>query len=287
MQTRVHARTQSTPPPSTTNTEGVVSILEQIETFGGAHAGSLHFSPHGTVLMKAGRICWASASDLRQRLTDRLRKQRTPPLKRAALESVFEECKRSGEPVGQALVARGIVSEEGLRAALLGHTSEALAYLGRAGAVYTDFVSHSTVRNDMRFAFTPVELLAASGARRDLLSATAARARLESVAPTRDALAFVARGVDAHPSVVAVRGCSTRKIAELLDAAASVVHGARAMDNGHDHLGCLLTEGPRGQWLVSWSEDERRHIVFCDSIAESSALATELTSAASPRSALQ
>ncbi|HEX4474698.1 MAG TPA: hypothetical protein VH142_06450, partial [Polyangiaceae bacterium] len=246
---------------------------------------SLHFSPHGTVLMKGGRICWASASSLRPRLTDRLRQQRTPPLKRAVLESVFEECKRSGEPVGQALVARGVVSEEGLRAALLGHTSEALAHLGRASAVYTDFVSHSTVRNDMRFAFTPVELLAASGARRDLLSATAARARLESIAPTRDAFAFLARGVDAHPAVVAVRGCSTRKIAELLEAAASVVHGARALDNEQGHLGCLLTEGPRGQWLVSWSEDERRHVVFCDSIAECTALAADLTATA--RHALQ
>jgi hypothetical protein len=46
-----------------------------------------------------------------------------------------------------------------------------------------------------------------------------------------------------------------------------------------------LTEGPRGQWLVSWSEDERRHVVFCDSIAESTALAAELTATA--RHALQ
>lgn len=64
-----------------------------------------------------------------------------------------------------------------------------------------------------------------------------------------------------------------------------MVHGARALDNEQGHLGCLLTEGPRGQWLVSWSEDERRHVVFCDSIAESTALAAELTATA--RHALQ
>jgi hypothetical protein len=254
---------------------GALAVLEQIETFGVEDAGHLHFAPHGAVLLQAKKVCWAAANAMRHRLTDRLRKQRSPPLTRAQLETVFQTCKQSGDPFGQALIASGLVSENGLRTALFEHTADALAHLGSSGAVQTDFVAYAATRYDSRFAFTTVELLAGIGARCDLVGAAAARARLASgVTANREGFAFILTE-DTKPRVTAVRNCGSRRVGELLEAAVCAVDAS--LNSGQAPVRAP-THGAAGEQIVTWAEDERRYVVFCDSEAESRRLVAALES---------
>ena len=72
---------------------------------------------------------------MENRLTNLLRAQGNTPSSPVDFEEVYQECHRGNLPLGETLVARGLVSSEGLRCALRQHTAEAIARLEEAVAV--------------------------------------------------------------------------------------------------------------------------------------------------------
>jgi hypothetical protein len=251
--------------PSAAVLGSAVSILEGIEALDEDSIGKVCFGVHGCVLVEARRICWASAAGMQQRLTERLRKQRNPPLTRAQIERVVVTCRHEGTPVGQALVASGLVSEAGLRVALHCHATEAIAELARVRAVQTAFVAHASVPYDDRFAFSTSEILAGLGAQRDYLDAATARTRLaRAELAARDAFAFVRDGEGSRPIVIAVRNCRTRGVRELIDAASTacgLFDVADALGHGTLHA---VGEHLDGAELVAWRDDTASYVAFCD-----------------------
>lgn len=126
--------------------------------------GTLELPGFGSVYVQGGRLCWAAAPGLRRRLTDLLSEQQEPPLAAARLEAIYRECVRSGAPLGQALVERGVVTAEQLRAALLQHSAESLAFVA-AGARVVEPRWRACAGQGYapRFTFTSAEVLSAFG----------------------------------------------------------------------------------------------------------------------------
>lgn len=146
-----------------------VRLLEDIESLSAGATGALVFGramrPDGTILLEAGRVCWATAGRMRRRLTDLLRFQADPPLEPAVLEAVYKRCREEGRPLGESLVERGLVSRDGLRRALQQHSAEAIALLARdLGSPAWTWVEHRRRHYDAEFTFSPAELLSGMGA---------------------------------------------------------------------------------------------------------------------------
>lgn len=185
-------------------------------------------------LVESGRVCWAVAEGMERRLSDLLRHQRRPPLDRDELEGILRACRTSGTPLGEALLSRGRITEQGLRSALFRQATEAIAHIAILSNGGAEFIPHGGARYDARFPFSPVEIYAALGARKDRATAAAATRELESIVP-EGAVAF-AFDVDESQQVGAVMtviGDPAFRVAELLDActwARSLFELASAVD---------------------------------------------------------
>ncbi|MFO0687036.1 MAG: hypothetical protein U0234_33535 [Sandaracinus sp.] len=169
---------------------GAVRVLGHVDALPLGATGVLVFGSQGSILVEAGRVCWAVASSMPHRLSDLLRHQRSPPLERRFLEDVLLTCQTERRPLGEALLASGQVSEPGLRTALFRQTVEAIAHLGR-GIAEPTFRARERAAYDARFLFSTPEIYAALGARRDRVMAITARRHLEAVAtPDTTAIGF-------------------------------------------------------------------------------------------------
>jgi hypothetical protein len=159
-------------------------VLSDVEALPRDSAGALVFGlpgqTVGTILVENGRICWAASLGLDRRLTDRLREGAGPRAGAAEMEAIYRECQKTGVPLGETLVKRGIVSEEDLRAALLAHSAEAIEMLGRLCGGAWRWVSRRG-QHDARFSFSPAEVLERVCADLHPDLAFLARAELEEV----------------------------------------------------------------------------------------------------------
>lgn len=198
--------------------DGAVAVLSRIESMPEGATGVLRF-PTGSVLLESGRVCWAVASTMEQRLTDLLRHQRSPPLDRRFLEEVIADCQRDKRPLGEALLASGEISESGLRTALFRQSVEAIAHIARTSDRGAEFVPHQGSAYDARFRFCTAEIFAALGARRDRALAAAGRRHLETiVGPGTPALAFARDENSAGHALIAVVHGQACRVEELRDA---------------------------------------------------------------------
>lgn len=198
--------------------EGAVAVLRRIESMSDDATGVLRF-PGGSILLESGRVCWAVASTMEQRLTDLLRHQRSPPLDRRFLEEVLASCQRDSRPLGEALLASGEISESGLRTALFRQSVEAIAHIARTRGVGAEFVPHQGSAYDARFLFCTAEIFAALGARRDRALAAAARRQLETlVSSETTALAFARDPGSATQPVMAIVHGQACHVDELREA---------------------------------------------------------------------
>jgi len=134
----------------------------------------------GAMLVERGRVCWAMSQRYPLRLTDILVAEQDT-LTHAQLTELFALCRRDQLPLGETLVARGLVSLPVLHRALLRHTCEALDYLVREEASPWAWVAHSGYGYLPMLTFSPVEVV--TGVRALANSALAARslARLREV----------------------------------------------------------------------------------------------------------
>ena len=147
--------------PSPVSMAAVGNLLDEVEYLPPRSTGSLTFGSAGVVLIQEGSICWAVSNTMRQRLTDLLL-TRASGLNRFDLEKVYRDCRGSGKPLGEELVRREIVDEEGLRWALKRHNAEALAHLAHSRAP-GEWSPHRRQGYDPRFVFSTGEIMATVG----------------------------------------------------------------------------------------------------------------------------
>lgn len=245
----------------------VEGALEDIEALSDRGSGSLVFSDRlheiGRVMLERGRVCWAVAHSMHRRLTDILRHQSDPPLESRVVESVYLRCRVEEIPLGEALVASGIVSPHGLRSALRQHNAEAIAVLSTVPSERT-FRDHGVVRYNARFTFSTVELLASIGALTAVDAARLARTRLKQVLSGRACgVAFLRHSgarvlpigaVDADR--LGVRGLSElgQWVSGVLDLSEALTRSARLVATTHTS-GCAA---------VAWLEDYVAYAVLCE-----------------------
>lgn len=144
----------------------LAAFLERIEEMSSEGTGALRVEgarSSGAVLVEGGRICWAVVDGSARRLTDMLRAQMDPLAERGAIEALYRSCQRTGRPLGEALVQEGLVTEIGLRTALLDHSADAVASLSRIAPARLSWIEHRRRRYDARYSFSPLEVLAAVG----------------------------------------------------------------------------------------------------------------------------
>ncbi len=145
--------------------ERLCALLEWIDEVHAGESGSIVFGggSKGIVLVQSGRVCWAASPAFAAGLSHRLR--RDAAIDDVQLSAVFRECRESGKPLGETLVARGMVTFEALRTALLQHTAETLLQLAAEPSprwVASPLLPSTSYHYDDSLTFPSAELLAHS-----------------------------------------------------------------------------------------------------------------------------
>jgi hypothetical protein len=242
----------------------VLRILCGIDALPAGATGAIRFtdrrSTEGTVLIEDRRICWAAASDMENRLTTLLRAESDVPLPPMVFEEVYQECHRKNRPLGETLVARGLVSSEGLKRSLRQHTAEAIAHLSAAPRLTLTWTPNRSQRYDARFTFGTSELLCCIGALGVEAKAEAADGKLREVTPDRSVgVAFLAEAD--HPLPVAQVSAESWRCQSLVDlcewARSSLGDGASKKSVlGSDTMNSLKRAWRSGETVfVRWTGD--------------------------------
>ena len=134
----------------------------------------------GALLIEYGRVCWALSARHARRFTDTLVAVQDT-LTHAQLDELFLMCRRDRLPLGETLVASGLVSLSVLHRALLRHTCEALDCLLRDDASPWSWIAHSGYGYHPMLTFSPAEVLAGVRAIASPTVAARALARLREV----------------------------------------------------------------------------------------------------------
>jgi hypothetical protein len=251
----------------------VLHLLSFVDELPAGATGVLQFGGRGVILLESRRICWAMTRQMRFRLTDILRHQSTPPLPRDAVEEVYRRCKQTGKPIGEALVEGGLVSEQGLRAALIKHIGEAVAQLAQAAATPDGFISHVRTGYDPKFSFSICEILAMFGSLEDPARSAAAQLELaSSIVPDSVGAAFARSGVTSGAQVIAVdRGCDlpVRDLNDLCNWAAGAFDLACTFDP--EVRAVRANWGSNGA-LVTWRTKDVGYVGVCASRAAAACL---------------
>ncbi|MGH9389823.1 MAG: hypothetical protein ACRD1Z_09420, partial [Vicinamibacteria bacterium] len=185
---------------------------------------------------------------------DLLRAQKQAPLSPMAFEEVYQECHRKDMPLGETLVARGLVSSEGLRCALRQHTAEAIARLSAAASLTLTWAFNRTRRYDAQFTFGTAELLCCIGAFGFEPKAVEADRTLREVTPDRAVgVAFLA-GAD-HTLPVAQVSAETWCCQSLLDLGEWAL---AALGNGapEGNIGSVLASDAVNSLKRAWRSGE-------------------------------
>jgi hypothetical protein len=187
------------------NVREVCALIDELELPAtGEIAVSRGELARGSVYIEKGRVCWAAAQGLARRLTELLGAHAS--LARGQMESFFVSCRRQNVPLGEHLVARGVLAASDLREALLQHTAESLACLFDVPA-HGVWTPRSGKGYSPRFTFTTSELFARVGASTHARQAASLGPLLEETFAGTDWGAAVVRTPShASPEVVAVWG---------------------------------------------------------------------------------
>jgi len=265
-------------PASPDSLAAVQRLLGYVDDLPSGATGALHFGEHGVILLESRRICWAMARSLRSRLTDILRHQTSPALPREQVERIYKRCIETGTPVGEALVASGLATEVGLRAALFKHNGEALVALALSGIPPHAFVVHSKAGYDPKYAFTASEMLARLGSFDDLGRAASAQLELnQMLVPDSMGAAFARSGAAAGALLIAVSpGCDV-PVDDLIGVGnwiAGLLDVARTFDQD--------TFAARANWgdkagLVTWRAADVGYVGLCSSRAAAAKLMSSLS----------
>lgn len=212
----------------------------------------------GALLVERGRVCWAMCERYPRRLTDILVAEQDT-LSLPQLNEVFAMCHRDHMPLGETLVARGLVSLPVLHRALLRHTCEALDCLVREDAPWA-WIEHSGYGYHPMLTFSPAEVLAGVRAIANPTLAARARARLHAL--VRDDLrGFAVERASSSKVPLAQVGCEGIELMALADLAiqAEEVMAVAATIDIEVSLAELA-----GMACASWAEDNILFVLLCD-----------------------
>lgn len=268
----------SLPPPDASVMGGSAELLASIEALAPDAVGILQYGNVGSVLVESRSICWAFASIMKWRLSTLLRQQRSPPLDLAYIEDLIDDCRKTGKPLGETLLATGNISPEGLRMALFSHVVEAVGHIAKSGAACTGFTPHDGVSYDARFVFSTADILAALGARRDRAQAAAAKRGLRlALVPGSRGLAFVRDGIG--PVAIAVEGTPALRVPEIIDMcgwASSLLDVTSVFDEG---VQIATGSGVSSSSVVTWKAGETQYVALCETRAASALLVARVDEA--------
>jgi hypothetical protein len=237
----------------------VVDVCAFVDDLPADAAGELLFdgtddAPGGAVFVENGRVCWAAARGLAQRLSDLL--AASAKLDPRAMDALYVACKRTRAPLGEYLVSAGVVSAPDLRAALLKHTAESLHALCAEG-VSAAWIERRRGGYSSRFTFKTTELLSRTFAEENGGLAAGACAELGDVFGDRGSragewgAAFVRSPARASPDPIAVYGAFPEKIEALLRLgrwASSSLDVTAPLHHDHTFVATVLDDGA----LVAW-----------------------------------
>lgn len=155
-------------------------LLERIEATVGEGTGEVRVfgeqGPIGAVYVERGEVCWAVDLHSSMTLARRLCERSDVSVDR--LRDTVADCLRTGQPLGETLVSRGVVTAEALRDVLFNHTSEALHRV--SGSARDVRFARRTRSYDPRFRFASIDVLVHVACMASPVRAARAAAILES-----------------------------------------------------------------------------------------------------------
>lgn len=256
----------------------VQRLLRYVDDLPPGATGALHFGEQGVILLQSRKICWAVARTMRVRLTDILRNQATPPLPREQVEQAYRRCRENGTPIGEALVASGLATEAGLRAALFKHTGEAIVALAGSGLSPDEFIAHTKTGYDPKYSFSACEVLAMLGSFDDPARAAAAQQELAAALVPDSVGAAFSRGAAASGAmVIAVSsGCDfpTADLVGVCNWVSGLFDVATTFD-AEIFCARLSFRGHAG--LVTWRAKDVGYVGLCSSRAAAARLVSRLS----------
>lgn len=114
-------------------------------------------SDQAVVYFQAGRVAWANDSLHRRAFIEHLRQ--AAGIEQRDVEEVVEECRQTGRPIGESLVAWRLATLEQVRAALRNQIALALLVATRCGGTPRFEPHEYRGKHDVRFTFDADELL--------------------------------------------------------------------------------------------------------------------------------
>jgi len=212
----------------------------------------------GALLVERGRVCWAMSERYPRRLTDILVAEQDS-LTLHQINEVFAMCHRDHMPLGETLVARGLVSLPVLHRALLRHTCEALDWLVREDAPWS-WIEHSGYGYHPMLTFSPAEVLAGVRALANPTLAARALTRLRGL--VRDGQrGFAVERSSMSKVPLAQVGCEGVDLVALADLAVQAEE-VMAVATTIDIEIALAELG--GLACASWAEDNILFVLLCD-----------------------
>jgi hypothetical protein len=211
------------------------------------------------LLVERGRVCWAMSQRYPLHLTDILAEEQDK-LSLDQLNELFAMCRRDRMPLGETLVARGLISLPVLHRALLRHTCEALDYLVRDDALPWAWIAHAGYGYSPFLTFSPAEVITGIRAIANPVLAAGARARLaELVRPGQLGFAIERRpGARLPLAQVGCEGVDLNLLSDLAAQADEVTAVAATVS-----VEVALTELD-GFACASWTEGDVLFVLLCD-----------------------
>lgn len=236
--------------------------LLRVEWLSHDESGMLSFGLEktGGIFVEKSRICWVAARGRARRLRDLLSEH--AHVSAPVLDTVFERCRAQGLPVGQSLVADGLLRAEQLEHALRRHSAECLVELSRT-PLPTRWAAHPGRGYAPRFTFRPAELWLEAVAVCYPDHRVAALTELASIqGPARRAAAFVVDGEREQALPIAMVGAHSVGALRLL------AQFATTMPQVSLELGVsptfTLASTEEGETAVVWWKDGLLFAELCE-----------------------
>lgn len=246
----------------------MIDLLEGVEQLASDAIGTLEVrqpsGASGAIFVERNQICWVAARGMGPRLSALLCAQAGRNLAPETLDEIMTHCKATGEQLGDVLLARGILHEEGLARAMRRHTAESLIALSH-GAPDTQWKGRQQTFG-ARHYFAPAALLTEIGAISRWAGHAPSLGWLKECGARGAAFSRSQGSSNAGTRVqpVAEFGIAqmgARAMYELGCTAAASVEAVRASD---PRLPCALFIDEAGNRCVGWARGVFLLVAVCD-----------------------
>lgn len=263
-------------PPSRASHGRLITAMGAVESLPLTASGALMVGtrekPIGTILVESNRVCWIAAAGMSRRLRDILRGHCGIAISEENLDAIYERCRRERRPLGEALVASGLVSSEQMRSAIKQHTVESLlavdASLVRAQQRDVDawpltWIEHAGHGYNPRYTFSATEILAAAGALSlDETTADLVADHLNAIGVAACAAVAFGATQGGTPLFVGARTTLSVSVQHLLELAAWADAALAASNGFSPEVAHSCARSSRGG-AVAWRYEGQRCAAIC------------------------